>query len=241
MHASPSDAQLRPGLPFAPGERLTFAGKVRTGVSGGGSLWVEGPVELRGTTTWLLHSDMEGRVGPLRATDRTASWLDPVLMTSLRFTARERHIISRHDDAVDILGAEGRWRGENGAEGVTQGSAPLDELSFLYYVRTLPLPDDAVLTLSRHYDPSRNATVVRVTGREQLTVAAGRFRAVVVEMRVRDPRRYRGEGMIRIHLSDDPCRLILRMETQVPGNGAATLELESFEGTRGGCTARVSG
>ena len=75
-------------LPFGPGERLTFQGRVRTGVSGGGTLWVEGPVDVRGTSTWLLHSDMEGRVGPLRATDRNASWLDPVRMTALRYTSR---------------------------------------------------------------------------------------------------------------------------------------------------------
>ena len=99
-----SDAQAD-HLPFGPGERLTFQGRVHTGVSGGGTLWVEGPVDVRGTSTWLLHSDMEGRVGPLRATDRNASWLDPIRMTALRYTSRERHILLEHDDAVDIFPA----------------------------------------------------------------------------------------------------------------------------------------
>jgi hypothetical protein len=226
-------------LPFAPGERLSFAGKVHTGVSGSGTLWVEGPVQMRGTTTWLLHSDMEGRMGPLRATDRNASWLDPVRMTSLRYTARERHIVSKHDDAVDIFAGEKRWRAENGAEGVTTVGAPLDELSFLYWLRTLPLPTDTTISASRHFDGSRNPTIVRVTGREELQVGAGRFRAVVVEMRVRDPRRYRGEGVIRIHLSDDACRLILRLDSRVPDAGPATLELQSYEGVRPVCPAKI--
>src|SRR4051812_9369636 len=151
-------AQTADALPFAPGERLTFEGKVRAGVSGGGALWVEGPVELRGRNTWLLHSDMEGRVGPFRATDRNASWLDPLSMTALRYTSRERHIVSRHDDAVDIYAGEKRWSAEGGAEGVVEGSAPLDELSFLYYLRTLPLVDDETLTLARHFDTARNPT-----------------------------------------------------------------------------------
>jgi hypothetical protein len=226
-------------LPFAPGERLTFKGHVTSGVAGGGTLWVEGPVELRGTSSWLLHSDMEGRVGPFRATDRTASWLDPIRMTALRYTSRERHILTKHDDAVDIYAGEKRWRAENGAEGTLAMTAPLDELSFLYYVRTLALPDGATLSVERHFDAARNPTLLRVVGREEIEVGAGRFRAVVVEMRVRDARRYRGEGTIRIHLSDDRCRLILRMETRVPDAGPASLELQSFEGVRPGCSAQL--
>ena len=226
-------------LPFAPGERLIFAGRVHTAVSGGGALWVEGPVELRGTSTWLLHSDMEGRVGPLRATDRNASWLDPVRMTALRYTSRERHIVSKHDDAVDIFAGEKRWRAENGAEGVTATSAPLDELSFLYFVRTLPLASDTTMAVARHYDPARNPTVLTVRGREEIQVGAGRFRAILVEMRVRDPRRYKGEGVIRIHLSDDACRLILRLDSRVPDAGPATLDLQSYEGVQQACSARI--
>jgi hypothetical protein len=226
-------------LPFTPGEKLTFAGKVHTSVSGGGTLWVEGPVELRGVSTWVLHSDMEGRVGPLRATDRNASWLDPIRMTALRYTSRERHIVSKHDDAVDIFAGEKRWRAENGAEGVTATSAPLDELSFLYYVRTLPLAADTTIAVTRHFDPARNPTVLTVRGREEIQVGAGRFRAVVVEMRVRDPRRYKGEGIIRIHLSDDACRLILRLDSRVPEAGPATLELQSYEGVQPACTAKL--
>ncbi|HET9012173.1 MAG TPA: DUF3108 domain-containing protein [Gemmatimonadaceae bacterium] len=232
-------AQATERLPFAPGERLTFRGRVHTGVSGGGTLWVEGPVDVRGTSTWLLHSDMEGRVGPLRATDRNASWLDPIRMTALRYTSRERHIVSRHDDAIEIFPGERRWSSAAGLEGETVGPAPLDELSFLYYVRTLPLGDDTTLTLARHFDVARNPTVVAVVGREEIDVPAGRFRAVVVEMRVRDARRYRGEGTIRIHLSDDACRLILRLESRVPDAGPATLSLQSYEGVRPTCTAKV--
>ena len=226
-------------LPFAPGERMTYEGHVRSGVRGKGTMWIEGPVQLRGTTTWLLHSDMEGRVGPLRATDRTASWLDPVKMTALRFTSRERHIVSKHDDAVDIFAGERRWSAANGMEGETSGAAPLDELSFLYYLRTLPLLADASATVTRHFDVTRNPTVFRVVRREEIEVGAGRFHAIVVEMRVRDARRYKGEGTITIHLSDDRCRLILQLDSRVPEVGSATLKLKSYEGVRDGCTALI--
>jgi hypothetical protein len=40
-------------------------------------------------------------------------------------------------------------------------------------------------------------------------------------MRVRDARRYHGEGVIRVYLSDDRCRLLLRLESSVPDAGSA--------------------
>ena len=232
-------AQAAGDLPFGPGERFEYAGRVHVGVAGKGSIWVEGPSELRGTTTWALHSEMEGRLGFLRATDKSASWLDPVLFTSLRYTSQERHLLARHDEAVDIFPRERRWSAQGGAEGTTDTDAPLDELSFLFYLRTLPLTGDAPLTFARHFDSARNPTVVTVVGRQDVEVGAGRFHAVIVQMRVRDARRYKGDGVIRVALSDDKCRLLLRLESDVPDAGKATLALASFSGTRCECGAQV--
>lgn len=116
-------------------------------------------------------------------------------------------------------------------------SAPLDELSFIYFVRTLPLEAGASYSLSRHYDPARNPVTVRVVGRGAVTVPAGRFETIEVEMRVRDPIRYRGEGVIQLHLTDDRRRVPVRIESAIPRVGRMVLSLES--GT-GGCGPAVS-
>jgi hypothetical protein len=239
VSAASAGAQSASDLPFAPGEKFEYAGRVHLGVSGKGTLRVDGPAELRGTTTWMLHSDMEGKLGFLRATDKSESWIDPVHMMALRYVSRERHLLSKHDDVVDMFASEKRWTAQGGQEGALVSDLPLDELSFLYYVRTLPLDDETSLTVSRHFDAARNPTVPRVMGHEDIDVGAGRFHADVVEMRVRDARRYNGEGVIRIHLSDDKCRLILRLESNMPDAGKATLALASYEGARWVCTAKI--
>ncbi|MEO6525247.1 MAG: DUF3108 domain-containing protein [Gemmatimonadaceae bacterium] len=238
--AGTAAAQHSSDLPFAPGERMTYTGRVRAGVSGSGTISVDAPSELRGTSTWVLHSDMQGRVGPIKGSERNASWLDPVRMATLRYTSNARQLFKRNDDAVNVFAEERRWKSEKGLEGETSTTAPLDELSFLFYLRTLPLTGDTTLTLSRHFDVARNPTIVRVVGREEVEVGAGHFRAIVVEMTVRDARRYHGEGTIRIHLSDDRCRLILRLESDVPDAGKATLSLVSYEGARWSCSARLT-
>ena len=236
-----ASAQQEPiSLPFGPGERMTYTGRVHVGVGGSGSIWVEGPVELRGRSVWLLHSDMQGKLGPIRASVRNASWLDPMNVASLRYSSSERHLWKKSDDVVEIFPAERRWKSQGGLEGALASEQPLDELSFLFYLRTLPLAPDTKLTLSRHFDETRNPTFVRVIGREEIEVPAGRFHAIEVEMRVRDTRHYEGEGTIRIHLSDDDCRLLLRLESKVPDAGTAILGLASYEGTRTACTSKIS-
>jgi len=47
-------------------------------------------------------------------------------------------------------------------------------------------------------------------------------------MRVKDPERYGGEGVIRLHLSDDVHRYPIRIESSVPVLGATVLTLESI-------------
>ena len=219
-------------LPFSPGERMEYVGRVRTGVSAHGVLRIDGPADVRGISTWILHSEMEGGLAFIRASDHNVSWLDPVRMASLRYSSRERHVLNKHDEAVEIFPEERRWTAKGGLEGSLDSDAPLDELSFLYYLRTLPLTGATPLSVSRHFDSGRNPTDVRVLGREEIEVGAGRFHAVIVEMRVRDARRYKGEGVIRVSLSDDACRLILRLESDVPDNGKATLSLSAYSGTR---------
>jgi hypothetical protein len=76
-------------------------------------------------------------------------------------------------------------------------------------------------------------------GRDTLSTRAGVFQTVVVEMRVKDPRNYRGEGVIRVHLTDDDCRLPVRIESTIPDIGKTVLTLESVIRPDGRCVARV--
>jgi hypothetical protein len=132
-----------------------------------------------------------------------------------------------------------RWSAADGSSGATPSGAPLDELSFIYFIRTLPLTADTTFEVNRHFDASRNPVGLRILGRESLSTSAGDFETVIVEMRVKDPRNYRGEGVIRIHLTDDACRLPVRIESTMPDVGKTVLTLESAVRPDGLCGARV--
>ena len=234
--ATASAEQSHDTLPFTIGERLDYRVRVpKMRASGRGAMWVEGPVDLRGTMTYLLRFDMKAGFGPFKGVDRTQSWLDRDRMISLRYAKHESHPLSRHDEEVDLFPEERRWDAGRDGAGESATDAPLDELSFLYFLRTLPLVPDTTFEFNRHFDAERNPTTVYVVGRETLVTAAGTFETLVVEMRVKDPRRYRGDGVIRIHLTDDKCRLPVRIESTMPVVGTTELTLESHSHDRERC------
>lgn len=224
-------ATAAPGqaLPFAPGERLTYQAKVgRLGTIGTATMWIGGPVEIRGQPTWHLQFEINSKIGFVRVLNVSESWLDAPRMTSLRFHKVERHPLSRREERVDVFPEEQRWQDASGGTGRTTSDAPLDELSFIYFLRTVALDAGAATRYDRHFEAARNPTLVTVLGRETLDTPAGRFETVVVEMRVRDGRYGEQGGAIRVHFSDDARRLPVRIESAVPMAGKAVLTLTAY-------------
>jgi hypothetical protein len=225
--AAQSHAQAH--LPFSIGEKLNYRVSVsRLGNVGNGSMWVEGPVDVRGVNTWLLRFDFQAGMGPMKAVDKTSSWLDPERMAAQRYFKHEKHVLAKHDEKVEIFASEKRWTGADGESGMSPTDEPLDELSFIYFIRTLPLAPDSIYRFNRHFDTARSPTTIAVMRRELISTPAGRFQTILVEMRVRDSRRYKGEGVIRINFSDDAMRIPVRIESAMPVIGTAVMTLESF-------------
>lgn len=212
---------------FSAGERLEFeVHSSRFGRMGSGLMRVEGPVDVRGHSALLLSMDVEGRVFLFGFEDHTRSWFDPVSGSSLRFHKKERHPLARRSESVELLPSEGRWEDDEGNGGELASAAPLDELSVIYFLRTLEPDAGAVLEMDRHFDEERNPIRVRWMGRETITVPAGTFDATVVELEVRDPRRYDDEvNTIRIHFTQDERRLPLRIESEAPRVGTLVMTL----------------
>jgi hypothetical protein len=223
-------AAQTPERPFDIGERLRYRVSVaKFGNVGEGEMSVTGPVDVRGTETVLLRSEIRARIGFVKNTERAESWIDPTRMAALRFEKRTHGALTRDEDQrVELYPADQRWEDQRGNHGQSPTTAPLDELSFIYYLRTLPLANDSVDSVVRHYDPARNPVVVRVIGRDTIRTKAGTFPTVIVEMRVKDPRRFNGEGVIRLNLSDDANRYPVRIESSVPVLGKTVLTLESY-------------
>jgi hypothetical protein len=240
LAAPAADAQDR-----VPAESLVFrARSSRFGGMGQATMWTQ-DAQLRGVPVALARFEFRTRVALLTVEDRSASWMEGStadVLRTLRYAKHERNPLGRTDEEIDVRPDERTWSGRDGRGGTLIAERPLDELSFIYLVRLLSLDADGrTLEVHRHYDSARNPVRITRTGRDTVETATGRFRVVSVEMRVRDPRRYRGEGIIRFDLSDDACRLPVRIRSAVPLAGTSTLTLESYARAGAVCTARIDG
>ena len=226
VHA-PAPGARADSLPFRIGERLEYHVRLgRFGSNGKGSMTVSGPVDVRGTATWLLRFDFTSRLGPIKAQDETESWLDPERISALRFHKRERHPLAKGEQLVELFPMERRWEGTDGARGESPTDAPLDELSFIYFIRTLPLEIDSTYTFDRHFEAGRNPVTVRVVGTEVIETKAGTFNTIAVEMHVHDQKHYGADaGVIRFNFTNDRRRVPVRIESRVPLVGSAVLLL----------------
>lgn len=212
----------------------------RVNVSGVGTIGraimsVEGPVDVRGTPTYLLRSQTRAGMGPFKGSQLMESWLDPLMVRSLRFHEQEHRFFRSHSITVEILPNDRRWTGDDGSSGESITNTPLDELSFIYYLRTLPREMDTLYEVSTHFDATRNPVIIRESRGGRIETPSGVFVTTLVEMRVHDPRRYRGDGIIRVFLSDDRCRLPVRIESSVPGVGSFVLTMDSYHSPTSPC------
>ena len=84
LGAAAQVASTRP--PFPVGEALDYSVHVSVGGTvGSGQMRVEGPIVERDVVTWKLVFDMQAGRGPIRAVDRTVSWLEPQRFRITRF------------------------------------------------------------------------------------------------------------------------------------------------------------
>ena len=224
--AAPREHDPTSRLPFPLGEVLEYRVNVALGGNiGRGQMRVEGPVTERGVPTWRLISEMQAKRAFVKATDRTTSWVDPVKFATLRFEKSERHPLSHSDEQVEMNLVTGTWRDDDGREQALGSPLPLDELSFLYFLRTIPLDQTGSYQYQRHFDEQRNPTLVTVGAEETVQTEAGTFVTRVVIMHVKDPKHYQGVGLIRLNIDVSPCHIPVRIVSRMPIVGTTTLTL----------------
>ena len=205
-----SNAQARLGQ-VRLGERLSYSvsfGKLHVG---SGEMSVLGIENMGGHETWRTMLTISGGITLFHVHDTTMSWFDTGTFLSRRFVqyVNEGRYHVRRDFRID---PEGRTYRKNN-EPVTASSAdPLDDISLLYFARTLPLADGDRYELNRYFQPEGNPVVLRVVRRERVTVPAGTFRSIVVEPQIVTSGIFSQGGHALLWFSDDSARVLLQMK-----------------------------
>lgn len=226
------DFRVEP-VPFGPGEHMEYQAKYGIfGTVGSGSLRVEGIDTVRGEPTYKLAFRVKGRITFWSLDDVQRSWLDVEDLYAHRFEQKLNQSTYKRDRVLDFLPDEMRWVREGKPEenGELATDAPLDDVSFLYFVRTLPLEVGETYTLPRYYKDEGNPVVVRVLRTEKIRVPAGEFETVVVRPIIRTDGMFGEGGQAEVWFTNDERRVLVRLEAK---QGPGTLRMELSEYTPG--------
>jgi Protein of unknown function (DUF3108) len=214
--------------PFAAGERAEYQVRLGSVSVGSGSIEVVGMAEVAGEQTYHTRMRVSGGVGFARVNDRYESWIDADGLFSRRFIQNIHEVRYRRNRTFDFFPDRMVYRREDGDEGPLASNRPLDDLSFMYYVRTLPLEVGDEYTLNRYFKESGNPVVVKVLRKETIEVPAGTFRTIVVQPVIKTDGLFGEGGRAEIHFSDDRHRIPVLIKSRVPVVGSLTMRLRSF-------------
>jgi hypothetical protein len=106
-------------------------------------------------------------------------------------------------------------------------SNPLDDGSFLFYIRTVPLEVGKTYEFNRYFKPDRNPVVIRVLRRERVRVPAGSFNAIVLQPIIKTSGIFSEGGQAEIWLTDDDKRMMVQMRSRL-SFGSLNLYLRSY-------------
>ena len=104
---------------------------------------------------------------------------------------------------------------------------PLDDVSFLYWSRSIPLEVGKTYEFKRYFKESGNPVIVKVLRRERVRVPAGEFNTIVVKPIIRTSGLFSEGGEAEVYYTDDARRLIVLVKTKL-SIGTMQLQLESY-------------
>lgn len=228
---APAGAALAQGgrlsVPYGVGERLEYDvhfGKVRVG---SGAMEVAGLDEVRGRETWHTVFTVQGGLKFVyRVNDRYESWIDTRTGNSLRYKqdlSEGRRDVERNFEFFP----ERAVFTENAEPEKPSVRNPLDDGSFIFFLRTIPLTVGETYTFERYFLPDRNPVTIRVLRRERIRVPAGEFDAIVIQPVIKSKGIFSENGHAEVWLSDDDARIMLQMKSAL-SFGSLNLYLSSY-------------
>lgn len=217
--------------PFGPGEHIVYNVKVGIFGVGQGHMSLHAMDTVRGNPTYRAVMGIKGSLMGLGVEDEYTTWFDMYTLQSWRFV-RDVHQVNydsyRH---YEFYPERGTWEREDNDESGPLGSRiPLDDIAFIYYIRTLPLEVGKSYTLDRYFKEEGNPVVIHVVRKDRRETDAGTFNTIVVKPVIKTDGLFGQGGDAELHFTDDERRILVYMKSNIPSfPGSLTLHLRSIE------------
>jgi hypothetical protein len=219
----------RAKVPFGPGERMEYDVKFGAIRVGNAHMEVVGLDNLRGRAAWHTAFWVQGGNFLYRVNDVYESWMDAETLSSLRFVQELEEGGKEVERRFEIYPERAAFvqTSKKPAKEEKSVSQPLDDGSFLYFLRTIPLEVGQTYDFDRYFRPDRNPVRIRVLRKERVKVPAGTFNAIVVQPVIKTKGIFSENGHAEIWLSDDERRIMLQLKSKL-SFGSLNLYLKSY-------------
>src|SRR5512143_1869556 len=226
LSAQDSTQRVVARVPFGVGERLEFDirfGKLHVGT---GTMEVLPFDTVRGRDAWHTVFRLSGGIPFYHVNDRYEDWFDTHSLSSLRYWQdidEGNYEPKRHYEIYP----ERSEHIEDDKPPQMSVARPLDEGSFLYFLRTVPLRVGMDTSFNDYFRAERNPVRFKVLRRDTIDVPAGRFNAIVIQP-IFESKLFSEGGQAQIWLSDDENHIMLQMKSKVRF-GSLNLYLKSYQ------------
>ena len=214
--------------PFGVGEKLSYTVAVGGAKVGSGEMRIIGIDTVQGHPTFHSSFTVDGGFLMFKVHDVLESWFDTTTLSSRRFVQKIHEVNYEKQREYDIWPEKSQMQ-QHGYPVMPSVSNPLDDGSFLYFVRTVPLEVGKTYTFNRYFRPEKNPVVVKVLRKERVTVPAGTFDAIVIQPIIKSQGLFSEGGEAEIWLSDDPRHIVVQMKAKVPVLQTLDLYLQSYQ------------
>ena len=225
----PTSSVKHAKVPFAVGEKMEYDVKFGVLRVGNAHMEVVGLENLRARPVWHTAFYVRGGNFMYRVNDVYESWMDAETLSSLRFVQEleeggkdtERRFEIYPERSIFVQTTKQPAKEE---ESVSQ---PLDDGSFLYFIRTIPLEVGQTYDFYRYFRPDRNPVRIKVLRRERIKVPAGTFDAIVLQPVIKTKGIFSENGQAQVWLSDDERHIMLQLKSKL-SFGSLNLYLKSY-------------
>jgi hypothetical protein len=217
-------------VPFTVGERLEYDVRFGSLKVGNGSMEVREITAVRGRPAWHTVFRIRGGIPLYRVNDTYESWFDVSTLNSLRYHQDVDEGSYERTRRYEIFPDRGMFRENDRPEEPTVAN-PLDDGSFLYFVRTVPLEVGQSYEYPRYFKAAGNPVRILVVRRETITVPGGTFKTVVLQPTFQTKGIFSKNGKAEVWITDDDRRMMVQMKSKL-SFGSLNLYLRSASGTK---------
>jgi hypothetical protein len=205
-------------VPFGVGERFEYGAKWGAISVGKASIQVAAIDTLRGEPVYHFQYNMEASapLGLYKVNSTLESWTTIVGLNSLRFRQDNKEKTRQFIRQFEIFPDSSSYRQvEPDPLASQQGvSAPLDDASFLFFVRSTPLAVGQTYRFNRYFRADRNPIVIKVLKREKMELPDGtRVDCLVLNPVVGERGLFAARNDARLWLTDDVRRIPVQIRT----------------------------